>query len=154
MPFYPPPATSPTFTHLLRSFAQGGPDDTLLTEEDIQQACQRHHVSFAEQPDAIWTPVLTLWAFLWQGAATAKNCVSAVTRVLAWRLAQGLAPCSVNTGAYCKARAKLPEPFLKDLFTTSGQRLEDQAPKDWRWHGRTVKVIDGSICTAADTEEN
>ena len=73
MPFYPPPATSPTFGHLLRSFAQGGPDDTLLTEQDIQQACQRHGVAFAFQPGAIWTPVLTLWAFAWQCASAAKS---------------------------------------------------------------------------------
>jgi hypothetical protein len=99
VPFYPPPATSPTFAHLLRSFAQGNPDDTLLTEEDIQQACDRHDVHFAQQPDAIWTQVLTLWAFLWQSASAAKTCASAVARALAWRLGQGQDPCSVNTGA-------------------------------------------------------
>jgi hypothetical protein len=154
VPFYPPPATSPTFGHLLQSFALGGPDDDLLTEEDIQQACQRHNVSFANQPGAIWTPVLTLWAFLWQSAAAAKTCTTAVARALAWRLGLAQPACSVNTGAYCKARAKLPEPFLRDLTTTLAQRLEDRAPQDGRWHGRTVKVIDGSVCTAADTEEN
>lgn len=154
MPFYPPPATSPTFGHLLRSFALGGPNDTLLTDEDIHQACQRHLVCFADQPDAIWTPVLTLWAFLWQCASAAKDCATAVARALTWRLAQGQGPCSVNTGAYCKARAKLPEPFLKDLCAILGRRLEDQAPEHWRWRGRAVKVIDGSVCTAADTEEN
>lgn len=154
MPFYPPAATPPTFGHLLRSFAQGGPDDTLLTDQDIQQACQRHHVRFAEQADAIWTPALTLWTFLWQCVCSAKDCASAVARALVWRLGQGQDPCSVNTGAYCKARAKLPEHFLKDLCTTLGQRLEGQAADPWRWRGRAVKVIDGSVCTAADSEEN
>jgi len=154
VPFYPPPATSPTFAHLLRSFAQGGPDDTLLTEQDIQAACQRHAVHFAQQPAAIWTPVLTLWTFLWQYASAAKDCATAVARALVWRLGQGQDPCSVNTGAYCKARAKLPEAFLKDLCDTLGRRLEDQAKQHWRWRGRAVKVIDGSVCTAADTDEN
>jgi putative transposase len=154
VPFYPPPATSPSFGHLLRSFAQGGPDDTLLTEQDIDQACQRHHVCFAGQPDAIWTPALTLWAFLWQCASAAKTCSAACARALAWRLALGLGPCSVNTGAFCKNRAKLPEPFLRDLCTTLAGRLEAQAPDGWRWRGRAVKVIDGTVCTAADTEEN
>src|SRR5258707_1279710 len=127
--FYPPAATSATFGHLLGSFALGGPDDTLLTEEDIQQACERHQVSFANQPGAIWTPALTLWAFLWQGAAAAKTCSAAVARALAWRLGLGQQPCSVNTGAYCKARAKLPEPFLRDLCTTLGARLEGLTPE-------------------------
>jgi hypothetical protein len=138
----------------LHSFAQGGLDDTLLTEQDILAACQRHGVHFAEQPDAIWTPVLTLWAFLWQCASATKTCATAVARALVWRLGQGQDGCSVNTGAYCKARAKLPEPFLKDLCSTLGRRLQDQAPEHWRWRGRTVKVIDGCVCTAADTEEN
>jgi hypothetical protein len=154
VPFYPPPATPPTFAHLLRSFALGDVDDTLLTEEDIHQACLRHHVLFADQAGSIWTPALTLWAFLWQYASAAKDCASAVARALAWRLGQGQEPCSVNTGAYCKARSRLPEPFLRDLGTTLGRRLEDQAPKAWRWRGRAVKVIDGSVCTAADTDEN
>lgn len=154
MPFYPPPATSPTFGHLLRSFALGGPDEGLLTEEDVLQAAKRHQVSFANQPGAIWTPVLTLWAFLWQSASAAKTCTSAVARALAWRLGLGQEPCSVNTGAYCKARAKLPEPFLRDLTTTLAGRLEGLAPADGRWRGRAVKVIDGTVCTAADTDEN
>jgi hypothetical protein len=154
VPFYPPPATSATFGHLLRSFAQGGPDDGLLTEQDIQQACQRHGVCFASQPGAVWTPVLTLWAFLWQCASCAKTCSAACARALAWRLGLGQPPCSVNTGAYCKARAKLPEPFLRDLGATLAGRLEAQAPDAWRWRGRAVKVIDGTVCTAADTEEN
>ncbi len=83
MPFYPPPATSTTFAHLLRSFALGGPADSLLTEQDILQACQRHRVSFANGPGAIWTPALTLWAFLWQCASAAKTCSAAVARALA-----------------------------------------------------------------------
>jgi hypothetical protein len=154
VPFYPPAATSPTFAHLLRSFALGGPDDDLLTEQDMQQACQRHGVAFAAQPGAIWTPVLTLWAFLGQCASAAKTCTSAVARALVWRLALAQDPCSVNTGAYCKARARLPEAFLRDLTCTLGGRLEAQAPDDWHWRGRHVKVLDGTVCTAADTAEN
>jgi hypothetical protein len=154
VPVDPPPAPSATFGHLLRSFALGGPDDDLLTEQDIHQACQRHQVCFADQPGAIWTPVLTQWAFLWQCASAAKTCSAAVARALAWRLGLGLPPCLVNTGASCKARAKLPERFLRDLTTTLADRLEAQAPGDWRWRGRPVQVIDGSVCTAADTEAN
>jgi len=154
VPFYPPPATSPTFGHLLRSFALGGPDDDLLTAQDLQQACRRHRVDFADQPGALWTPALTLWAFLCQCASAAKTCSTAVARALAWRLGLGQPPCSVNTGAYCKARAKLPEPFLRELCTTLGGRLEDQSPEDWRWRGRRVQVIDGTVCSAADTDEN
>jgi len=153
VPFYPPPATAATFGHLLRSFALGGPEDTLLTAEDIQQACDRHDVHFAQQPDAIWTPVLTLWAFLGQCVSAAKTCTSAVARALVWRLGLGLPPCSVNTGAYCKARAKLPEAFLRDLTGTVAERLEAAAAA-WRWRGRHVKVLDGTVCTAADTDAN
>ena len=36
----------------------------------------------------------------------------------------------------------------------SGQRLEDQVPNEWLWHGRHVKLVDGTTVTLPDTSEN
>ena len=36
----------------------------------------------------------------------------------------------------------------------SGQQLEDETPRDWLWHGRRVRVVDGSTVTMPDTAEN
>jgi hypothetical protein len=40
------------------------------------------------------------------------------------------------------------------LLRLSGQRLEQQTPKTWRWHGRAVKIVDGSGVSMPDTPEN
>ncbi len=82
------------------------------------------------------------------------SCVAAVARVMVLRIALGLPPCSANTGAYCKARAKLPEDFLRGLTYLVGDAVEDQAPDGWRWRGRRVLLADGCEVTAADTPAN
>ncbi len=157
MPFYTPDApAAATFTQLLRSFAQADtpPSFPLLSDDDIQQACERHAVHFGSQPGEVWNPVLTLWTFLWQVVGSAKTCTAACARALTWRLALGLPVCSTNTGAYCKARQKLPEPLIRELTLDLANRLEDYLPRHWLWRGHHVRIIDGTVCTAADTPAN
>jgi hypothetical protein len=153
MPLYRHP---PTFATVLRSFgaADGLPFADLLTEEDLQAACDAEGVHFGQGEHDVWTPALTLWAFLAQCLSASRSCVSAVARVLVLRVALGLTPCSANTGAYCKARAKLPETFLCRLTLHVGDAVEDEAPKAWRWHGRRVILVDGFECSMPDTEAN
>ena len=68
----------------------------------------------------IYTPAVTVWVFLSQCLSPDHSCRDAVARLVAWRLAQGLAPCSADTGAYCTARADLPEEALQELVRDSG----------------------------------
>jgi hypothetical protein len=65
-----------------------------------------------------------------------------------------LKPCSADTGAYCTARADLPEEALHHLVRETGAETEDQSPAAWFWHGRKVRVVDGSTVTMPDTAEN
>jgi hypothetical protein len=69
-------------------------------------------------------------------------------------VALGREPCAAGTGAYCKARAKLPERFLQRLACDVGVRLEDAAPASWRWRGRRVLLVDGTTVLLADTAAN
>lgn len=103
MSFYP---LQPKFAAILRSFgsAEGLPFCDVLTEEDIQQACKEEGVSFGQGTDDVYTPAVTLWAFLTQCLSASKSCVAAVARVLVLRVALGLPPCAAGNGAYCKAR--------------------------------------------------
>src|SRR4029077_5260788 len=73
---------------------------------------------------------------------------------LAQRVAQGLPECSADTGAYCKARQRLPEAVLAGLTRRTGQQLLLDAPARWCWHGRDVKVVDGSTASMPDTPAN
>ena len=102
----------------------------------------------------IYTPAVTVWVFLSQCLSPDHSCRDAVARLAAWRTAQGLAPCSADTGAYCTARDALPEATCRELVRCSGRELETQAPPSWLWHGRRVRVVDGSTITMPDTPEN
>ena len=46
--------------------ADGLPFSTVLSEEEIQDAFDEQDVSFAQEEDDVYTPPLTLWAFLSQ----------------------------------------------------------------------------------------
>ena len=102
----------------------------------------------------IYTPTVTVWVFLSQCLSPDHSCRDAVARLLAWRLACGLKPCSADTGAYCTARGGLPEEALHGLVRETGREIEDESPQTWLWHGRKVRVVDGSTLTMPDTDEN
>jgi hypothetical protein len=144
------------FTTTRQAFldAPGLPFDQVLPAAVIEQAARDPSVAFATGADDIYTPALTLWAFLAQAMSASKCCVAAVARVLVLRIALGLPPCSANTGAYCKARAKLPEDFLQQLTYAAGEAVEDQAPDPWRWHQRRVLLADGVEFALPDTPDN
>jgi len=147
---------SPSFQTVLRSFAQDPdlPASDLLTEDHIQTACDELGVDFANDTHHVWTPALTLWTFLSQCISNSKSCAAAVARALVLRVSLGLSPCSENTGAYCKARAKLPVALLSRLATQLGDELERKATKDWQWKGRRVLLGDGTTMSGPDTPEN
>ncbi|HEY7310956.1 MAG TPA: IS4 family transposase [Gemmataceae bacterium] len=123
----------------------------ILPAAQVQQAAQAEQVRFR---DRLFSPAVTLWMFLSQVLDATHCCRQAVARFLAWRLGQGLAPCSADTSAYCKARGRLPEAVLARLVRQTGQRTQDEMPAAWRWAGRTVKVVDGTTVSMPDTPAN
>jgi putative transposase len=133
---------------------QGLPFAAVLPAQVVEQALADEEVTFGDSKKSVFTPALTLWAFLSQVLEDDKSCRAAVARVLALRLALGLTPCSEDTAAYCRARAKLPATALKRLALEAGRNLESQSPPDWLWHGRHVTLVDGTTITLPDTPEN
>lgn len=102
----------------------------------------------------IYTPAATVWVFLAQCLSADHSCREAVAQFLSWRIARGLRPCSAETGAYCTARSDLPEEACHELVRRTGREAERAVPDEWLWHGRRVKVVDGSTLTMPDTPEN
>jgi hypothetical protein len=131
--------------------APGLPFADLLPADQIEQALRDEKVSFR---DRLFSPLVTLWVFLSQALDPDHSCRAAVSRFLAWRAARGLAPCSADTGAYCKALSRLPEAVLARLARQAGKRPQDEAPEGWRWNGRTVEVVDGTTVSMPDTPAN
>ena len=136
--------------------SEGLPFADVLPEDEIQQAFAEEGVDFAQEEDEIYTPPLTLWAFLSQvlHKGAQRSCVAAVSRVVVLLVALGREPCAKNTGAYCRARAKLPEKVIERLAVDVARGCEAQVPQGWLWHQRHVKMIDGTTCSMPDTEEN
>jgi hypothetical protein len=102
----------------------------------------------------IYPPTVTVWVFLSQCLSPDHSCRDAVARLIAWRVARGQKPCSAETGAYCTARNDLPEEALHELVRDTGKQIENDAPETWVWHGRKVRVADGSTITMPDTLAN
>jgi hypothetical protein len=107
-----------------------------------------------ESCDRIYTPLVTLCTFLAQVLSDDHSCRAAVARLLAWRTARVLSPCSADTGAYCKARRRLPETVLPRLVRETADGLQRAAPEGWLFHGRVVTLVDGSTVSMPDTPEN
>lgn len=159
MPFYQStPTLSRRFRLIQASFLQndGLPFADVLPAERIEQVCAEAGVQFAADEDAVYTPAVTLWAFLSQalGKEELRSCAMAVSRVMILMVALGRKPCSFNTGAYCRARAKLPEVVIRRLAVELGAGCEASLPKEWLWHGRHVFLADGTTVSMADTKEN
>jgi hypothetical protein len=127
------------------------PFGDVLTAEQVERALRDEQGAWR---DRLFSPALTLWAFLSQALSPDGSCRAAVARVVAWLTRQGRAPCAAGTGAYCKARQRLPEGCLRRLTHETGRALHRQVPEDWRWHGRRVQVADGSTLSMPDTEAN
>jgi hypothetical protein len=147
-----------SFPLLRQAFLQseGLPFSDVLSEDDIHRAFEAENACFAQDEGDIYTPAVTLWAFLSQTlhAGRLRSCTAAVSRVMVLCVALGRRPPSPDTGVYCRARAKLPESVLTRLVYQVGGQLESRVPADWLWLGRHVKVGDGTTLLAPDTRAN
>jgi Transposase DDE domain len=131
--------------------ADGLPFSELLQPERVARALAALGIEYRER---VYTPVVTLWTFLWQVLSPDHSCRDVVGRLLAWRLAQGKSPCSTETTSYCEARQRLPVELLKTLVRDIARELQQAADAQWLWKGRPVKIVDGSAVTMPDTPAN
>jgi hypothetical protein len=137
---------------------EGLPFDNAISREQMQRAFDEEGVRFgdAEDDDVVYTPAITLWAMLSQMLFTGeqRSCLAAVVRVAAFYAMLGRQIGATNTGAYCRARAKVPEAVVRRLTQQFARDCEAQAPKEWRWKGHRVQLVDGTTFSMPDTPEN
>ena len=88
--------------------------------------------------ERLYTPTTTLSLFLAQAMNTDASCQNTVNHHAVERVFNDLSACS-TTGAYCKARQRLPTNMIAELVKQSGQLILEQLPNSWRWQGRRVK---------------
>ena len=101
-----------------------------------------------------YTPWVTLGLFLSQVLSDDHSCDEAVDRFQKLRYDQGLPAVSTESTSYCDARQRLPERLAWDLVRHTGRSIHNQADEAWTFHGRAVKIIDGSTVSMPDTPEN
>ena len=181
MPFISPARfDARSFSVFQRSMMQDDPLPLVdaIDEECFAQAFEEHEVDFgADEEDVVYTPAITLWALISQVfyAKEMRSCQAAVGRVASLWASLGRRVCATDTGAYCRARLKIPF----DVVRTITRRLA--AEGEWSLEGDTriaqqdpelnlapaviaavkqesaggrILLVDGFTTTASDTPEN
>ncbi len=129
----------------------GLPFQKVLPASMIEETLAEEGIKYRNR---LFSPLVTLWAFLSQVIDGDQTCHNAVSRVIAWLAGQGKEIPSEDNSGYCQARLRLSENFLKKLFNKSGKNLEKEVQEESLWCGRRVKVFDGSTVSMPDTLKN
>jgi hypothetical protein len=129
----------------------GLPFLALLSRPVVAAACRAIHHRWRER---VYTPWITLSLFLSQVLSDDHSCDEAVDRFQKARYDQGLPPVSTETTSYCEARHRLPEGVFWELVHGTGRAIHEKAEISWLFHGRSVKIIDGSTVVMPDTARN
>ncbi len=104
--------------------------------------------------ERLFPPTETLSMFLAQVMNSDGSCQQTVNHAAVNRLMGGLPLCSTATGAYCKARQRLPMEMVKELVRDTGKQITTEVPQQWLWQGRPVRLVDGTTVTLPDTTAN
>ena len=123
----------------------------LLPKEQVEAAIERHQVRFRKR---LYTPLVTIWTFLYQVLAPDQSCRAAVARLLAFLCVSGDNSGSAKTDPFCKARKRLPETLVADLARSSGSDLHQQVLPTGLLNNRPIKIADGTTVSMPDTPEN
>lgn len=107
-----------------------------------------------EHRERLYPPTETLSMFLAQTLNEDRSCQKAVNDAALNRAFGGLPVVSTSTGAYCRARQRLPLKMITKLIHYTSELMDSQTPEQWLWHGRRVRLIDGTTVSMPDTEEN
>lgn len=99
-------------------------------------------------------PTETLSMFIAQALSADGSCQQVVNESAIQRLKSGLPRCSTATGAYCRARQRLPVEMVSALVQHTGQSMAACVPAAWLWQGRPVRLVDGTTLTMPDTPAN
>ena len=96
----------------------------------------------------------TFWMFLGQTLCEDKSCTQAVAKNAVRRACGGQTTASPDTGAYCKARKRLSPDDLAGINRAVVDEVHRPRESAHLWHGRRVRVVDGSTVSMPDTADN
>lgn len=123
----------------------------LLTRPELLDSVEAQLPSHRER---LFPPTETLSMFLAQVMSADRSCQHIVNQAATQRLLTELPLCSTHTGGYCRARARLPLPMVRELARQTGTYVASQASGGERWRDRPVRLVDGTTITMPDTAAN
>ena len=103
--------------------------------------------------DRIWNPVTTFWTFLVQVLHPGSSCREAVAQVLAEQAGRSQRRVSPDASAYCQARRRVPLSVFVAAMHKVSRGLQEKARQEFFWHGRQIRMVDGSSCSMPDTPD-
>lgn len=98
--------------------------------------------------ERLFPPTEVLSMFMAQALSADRSCQKAVKDLVAKRVGGGLSACSTYTGAYCRARQRLPEVLVSTLVRHTARTMTAQGA------GRRVRLVDGTTVPMPDTQAN
>jgi len=107
----------------------------------------------ANSRQRVFTPSLTFWAWLSQVLDPQSSCRDALARVHSFSAAKGIKVSSGDTGAYCRARLRLPAALLLVVLRHLIDAIGRAAGDFGSGHGRLL-VMDGTTVTLPDSDAN
>ena len=133
------------------SSSMGLPWMDILPASRLTEILEEEAVTYRSR---VYSPIVTLWAMLYQALSADKSLRNTVQCITTWLTTAGVSPPSSDTGAYSKARGRLPESLLQRLIPETAQHLAQAVSPDHLWCGRPVKVYDGTTVLMADSAAN
>lgn len=101
--------------------------------------------------ERIYSLPRTFWGWVWQMLNHNAPCREVVRQVQALGALQGGPAIDEDTGGYCQARSRLPQPLLEQALEASAHRAQQRAPALPLLGGRPLKAVDGSGLRLPDT---
>lgn len=130
----------------------GRPWQNILPESKIDALLKAENIQYRKR---LYAPFVTIWAMIHQVLSSDKSLSHTVKWMRKWLVVEGASEApSSDTGAYSKARSRLPERVLEQLVPETGKQLDQTVASEQVWCGRVVKVFDGSTLLMSDTPAN
>lgn len=124
---------------------------SLLSQTELSEPI---HALIPEHRERLFPPLITLSMFMAQVCSADHSCQNAVNQAAIERLINHQTVCSCNTGAYCRARKRIPLALIKTLTQCLALESEKMIPNKYLWQGRRVLIVDGTTVTMPDTLAN
>ena len=102
----------------------------------------------------LFYPSRTFWLFLSQVFSADGSCRETVRKFLSRLTLEGLQNVSCNTAGYTKARKRLDTGSIQRIGRQLARTCEREVDIKSLWHGRRVRVVDGSSISMPDTFQN